>query len=118
MRKLFTVAAAALLAGCTSTGQLTPAAQTFLKNVVTASCQVDQAIPGLVAAGGQITAMVAPQYADEVALATNVERLAHPAVVAACNAAATAMAASTPVAATVAAVPVAVTVTQTTTTTP
>lgn len=84
----FSVAGALALSACTSTGQLTPAAQTFIANVVTATCQVDQAVPGLVAAGGQITALVAPQYADQVALATKVEQLAHPAVVAACNAAA------------------------------
>lgn len=80
------------------TGQLTPTAQAFVKNVVTASCQVDQAIPGLVAAGGQVTALVAPEYADEVATVTKVEQLVHPAVVAACNAAATS---SKPVAVTV-----------------
>jgi hypothetical protein len=99
MRKLALAAFAAVaLSGCTSDGQLTPAAQVFIANVVTASCQVDQAIPGLVAAGGEVTALVAPEYADEVATATKVDQLVHPAVVAACNAAASG---SKPVAVTV-----------------
>ena len=99
LSRLFGLAVvAACLTACTSDGQLTPAAKVFIANVVTASCQVDQAIPGLVAAGGQVTALIAPQYASEVATATKTEQLVHPAVVAACNAAA---AGSTPVAVTI-----------------
>jgi len=111
MRKLFIVPLL-LLAGCNSDGTLKPGVLTFVNNVVTASCQIDQAIPGLVSQGALITALVAPEYAPEVALATKVDQLAHPAVVAACNAAAAAQAnaaANHPVA--VAVTPISTTVT-------
>ena len=93
MKKIvFALALAGALSGCNSDGTLKPGVKTFVGNIVTASCQVDQAVPGLVAQGALITALVAPEYAPEVELATKVEQLAHPAVVAACNAAAAAQA--------------------------
>lgn len=75
------------LSACNSDGTIKPSVIAAINNVVTVTCQVDQAVPGLVAAGGAIYATVDPSAANDVATATKVEQLAHPAVVAACNAA-------------------------------
>lgn len=89
-------------AACNSDGSLKPTVVTFLNNVVTAECQVDQAIPGLVAAGGQLTVLIAPEDAPAVAMLSQADAIIHPIVVAACTARA---AGSVPVKVTVTQVP-------------
>ena len=86
------------LSACNSDGTINTKVTTAIGNIVVVTCQLDQAVPGIVAVGGAITATIDPALAPEVAAASSVERLVHPAVVAACTGAA---AGSKPIAVTV-----------------
>ena len=83
---LFMVAAVTLSACATNptTGQvtLTPGAQA----VVNVACTFDQLAPGAVVRVGAIVQLVNPAQAGNVALATQADQLAHPAVQSACAA--------------------------------
>jgi len=73
------------LIGCTTdptTGAvtLTPVGQSLVK----IGCTLDTLAPGAVATVGAITTITDPKVANDVALANQVDQLAHPAVVAAC----------------------------------
>lgn len=83
------------LAGCSSTGALTPQGRA----AVSVACGIDAAVPGVVTVVGAVVAITDPTAAAAVVLANQSDRLLHPVVVDACG---RALAGSVPVGVTVA----------------